>query len=83
MGVWVAASSGSGFADWRPVDNGANTDYWYFLPEAEKYSLHVGCGRTPADWGMSASTPVVSGHHNSFNCYDVRGAKSYGTCTKR
>ncbi len=82
-GVWVQAGSGSGFAAWKSVENGADADYWYSLPKSEPYALHVGCGGTKATWAMTAYTPQENGTHNSFNCIDVSGQSGYGTCLLR
>jgi hypothetical protein len=78
-GVWVQAGSGSGFAPWSGIGDGASASYSYRLPTTETYALHVGCGGTPQSWAVSADTPVVSGSH-SFDCFDISSAADYGTC---
>jgi hypothetical protein len=83
QGVWVQAAQGSGFAPWQGFGNGSTSGYWYDLPVAEPYQLHVGCGGTPANWAVSADTPQVPAGHNSFNCEDVAGRPGYGTCVPR
>jgi hypothetical protein len=82
-GVWVQASDGAGWAPWQGLGNGSTSNWWYTLPENEAYSLHVGCGGTPASWAVAVYTPTVTGSQNSFNCYDVAGQANYGTCDLR
>ncbi|MBS2540248.1 hypothetical protein KGQ20_46680, partial [Catenulispora sp. NF23] len=81
-GVWVQADQGSGFAAWQPtVSNGSTARYSLSLPLYENYSLHVGCGGTPANWGWTVTTQDVGGNSNNFLCYDVQGEQSTGYCT--
>jgi hypothetical protein len=75
VGVWVQATSGSGWASL--TDAGA---YDFTLPESESYSLHVGCGGTSASWKIAVYSPYVSGTANSFDCHDVPGGADYKTC---
>ena len=82
-GVWVQAATGSGFASWKGIAAGQNSDYWYELPTSESYSLHVGCGGTTTTWAVSATTPTVSGAQNSFYCDDIASDSQYGTCVLR
>jgi chitinase len=86
VGVWIQAAQGSGFASlWSP-DNGANMDWWSWLPTRESFSLNVGCGGTAQSWAVSAHTTIVSGagqRHISFNCFDIPGAADYKTCVRR
>ena len=83
VGVWVAATTGSGYASTLAVDSGTETDWWFSLPLAESYSLHVGCGGTSQSWGIAVDSPTVQGPHNSFNCNDVPGSSGYKSCQLR
>jgi hypothetical protein len=65
------------------LGNGSTSDWWFTLPVSEPYSLHVGCGGSPASWAVSASTPLVNGPHNSFDCHDVAAAADYQKCISR
>lgn len=79
-GVWVQASQGSGYSPWQGIGNGSTSRYWYTLPSTESFSLHVGCGGTTAQWGLSLSTPLVPGPVANFTCHDVSGQSGYGDC---
>lgn len=73
-GIWVIADNGgSGFAtmSFDLNDGFAYTHYTYVLPAGGSYSLNVGCGGSPQNWGMTAHTPTVAGTENSFKCNDV------------
>jgi hypothetical protein len=82
-GVWVQTNNGSAYAPWKGLGNGSTSDWWFTLPTQESYSLHVGCGGSTASWAVATYSPVVSGAHNSFNCYDIAGEAGYGTCVSR
>lgn len=84
-GFWIAAvnnSKQSGWASWKYA-TGTNADYWYWLPTTQPYKMSVGCGGSRATWAVATYAPQVSGQHNSFNCYDVKGQAHYGTCVLR
>ncbi|MEU4173435.1 chitinase [Streptomyces sp. NPDC026665] len=85
VGVWVQAahSSDSHFAAWRGIGDGAWADWWTDLPSNESYSLHVGCGGTPASWASENKTGVYTGPSNSFTCNDVEGDRNRGKCTRQ
>lgn len=87
-GVWVQADVDAGFAPWQGVNVpgkafGSTSRWWWWLPNGESYSLHVGCGGTQANWGVAGHTPVVSGTSNSFDCIDLPAQVGYGTCYRR
>jgi hypothetical protein len=82
-GVWVQAGTGSGWAPWQGLGNGSTSDYWYTLPTAEPYALHVGCGGSTANWATANYSSAVSGTQNSFNCIDVNTDPAYGKCVPR
>jgi hypothetical protein len=65
------------------LGNGSTSDWWFTLPVNEPYSLHVGCGGSPASWTVSATTLLVNGPHNSFDCHDVAGAPGFRKCVSR
>lgn len=79
-GVWVQATQGSGYSPWQGIGDGSTSRYWYTLPSTMSFSLHVGCGGTTASWGISLSTPLVSGPVANFTCHDVSGQAEYGAC---
>ncbi|MFF2519820.1 chitinase [Streptomyces sp. NPDC058086] len=83
VGVWVQTShsADSRFAAWRGVGDGAKADWWTDIPENERYSLHIGCGGTPASWATENMTGWHSGPKNSFDCVDIAGDPRYETCT--
>lgn len=79
VGVWVqAAATGSGWATLAAA--GSAMAYSYTLPEAESYSLHVGCGGTAASWKIAVYGPFELGTDNSFACDDVPGSTGYKAC---
>jgi hypothetical protein len=63
-GVWIQASSGSGWATLRDVDDSGYTkEFSYSLPHGEAWTVHVGCGGKTSDWkykpdGNSTTTAV-------------------------
>jgi hypothetical protein len=74
VGVWVQAdnSDDSHFAAWKPIFNQESSADWSTtIPGGEKYSLHVGCGGTPASWGAEIRTDTVTGSGSAFNCNDL------------
>lgn len=84
-GVWVQARVHSGFAPWIPLKLpgktlGSTSKWWYWLPKAESYSLHIGCGGTKANWGVACYSKVVPGVPMSFGCIDTKSKAGYGTC---
>jgi hypothetical protein len=84
-GFWIEAVNNnkqSGWASWKYA-TGTNADYWYWLPTTQPYKMSVGCGGSRATWAVATYAPQVSGQHNSFNCYDVKGQAHYGTCVLR
>ncbi|GGV74348.1 hypothetical protein GCM10010512_27570 [Streptomyces thermoviolaceus subsp. thermoviolaceus] len=85
VGVWVqtGTASDSRFAAWRGLGDGSTADWWTDLPKNERYSLHIGCGGTPASWASENMTGTYTGPHNSFDCNDLDGDPSRGTCTHR
>jgi hypothetical protein len=85
VGVWVQTtrSADARFADWKPVGSRSTANWSTSLPRNESYSLHVGCGGTPAKWSTSDTTGVFSGASNSFSCDDVAGDRNYLTCAHR
>jgi hypothetical protein len=83
VGVWVQATTGSGFASRKGIGDSSTSDYWYWLPTSEPYALHVGCGGSPSIWAVAVYSPVVGGTHNSFDCVDVSTNSNYGTCIPR
>lgn len=76
----MQAAQGSGYSPWQGIGDGSTSRYWYTLPSTESFSLHVGCGGTTAAWGISLSTPLVSGPVANFTCHDVEGQAGYGDC---
>lgn len=80
VGVYVAASKGSGFSPWQGQGNGATATFHYTLPLKESYSLHVGCGGSPSKWQVADYGVTVSTAVNNFECDDVPGQSNYGTC---
>ncbi|WP_265566995.1 chitinase [Streptomyces hygroscopicus] len=83
VGVWVQTShsADSRFAAWRGIGDGSTADWWTDMPENESYSLHIGCGGTPASWATENKTGTNSGTSNSFDCVDIAGDPRYETCT--
>ncbi|WP_260609403.1 chitinase [Streptomyces sp. WAC 01325] len=85
VGVWVEAAnaSDSHFAAWRGIGDGAYADWWTDLPSDQSYSLHIGCGGTPASWASENKTAAYSGTSSSFSCNDIEGAPNRGKCTRK
>ena len=79
-GVWVQASQGAGYSPWQGIGNGSTSRYWYTLPSAMSFSLHVGCGGTTASWAVAVTTPDASGPVANFTCHDIAGQAEYGKC---
>lgn len=74
VGVWVDAASGTdGWATtWNNGLGGKN--YSYNLSQSSSYTLHVGCGGTPQNWGSSMTAGPVSGQYYDWVC-------TYGAAT--
>lgn len=70
VGVWIEAAHGRGFADWQPGSRPNVAVYSRTLPEAEEYSVHVGCGGTPENWEQAdyLNGSVESGTSHNFAC---------------
>jgi len=75
VGVWIdATKSKDGWASIKVpyVPGGASmVDYSYRLNKGGKFKVNVGCGGTSERWGMSLSSPVVSGTKVNFRCNDI------------
>ncbi|MEV0186739.1 chitinase [Streptomyces sp. NPDC050625] len=83
VGVWVqtSRSADSRFAAWRGIKDGSKADWWTDIPKNERYSLHVGCGGTPASWATENMTGTYAVPNKSFDCVDIAGDPRYETCT--
>src|SRR5581483_11955730 len=59
-GVWVAGTSGSGFARWSPEANANVAQYSFSLPRPQTMSLHIGCGGSNGGWASDNPTPSMN-----------------------
>jgi len=68
VGVWVEAGSRSGWASL--TSNGYGGAYYSYgaISAGTTYRLHVGCGGTPQQWGITFYTPYVSGGYYDWVC---------------
>jgi hypothetical protein len=81
VGVWIdAKNGGSGWAKWIPT-NGfpQQASFSFTLPKGGIYSVHVGCGGSPAKWRSDNRSSY--GLVRDFWCYDLKGQARYGTCS--
>jgi hypothetical protein len=75
VGVWVNAGSKSGWATMWDNGNGGKFYSYGAISAGTTYRLHVGCGGTPQNWGITFYTPWVSGGYydwictSGYNCY--------------
>jgi hypothetical protein len=83
VGIWVAQATGVGMLANRIPDaaNPSTVGYHATIPEDVAYELHVGCGGTPQDWSMSASSSTTTAVTLTLRCHDVEGDPAYGTCS--
>jgi hypothetical protein len=83
VGIWVAEATNSGtFANWDPGAASPSTVVYHAtIPEDIAYELHVGCGGTPEDWLISASSTTTTAASLSLLCHDVEGDPLYGVCS--
>lgn len=68
VGVWVEAGARSGWASmW---DNGYGGKYYSYgaISAGTSYRLHVGCGGTPQNWGITFYTPWINGSTYDWVC---------------
>ena len=69
-GVWIAASSGSGFANWSGPSGGDYANFSYALPRSEAWTVHVGCGGSRSDWRYPTNGDTNTKRTNqSWTCY--------------
>jgi hypothetical protein len=67
-GVWIAASSGSGWASWSSI-NGYTVNFSRGGVSGS-WTVHVGCGGTPSNWRYSPDGKVtVTSASASWTCY--------------
>lgn len=67
-GVWIAASSGSGYANWSSI-NGYTVNFSRGGVSGS-WTVHVGCGGTPSKWLYSPDGDVtVTSASASWTCY--------------
>lgn len=68
VGVWVEAGSHSGWASLTPDGYGGAYYSYGAISAGTTYRLHVGCGGTPQNWGITFYTPYVSGGYYDWVC---------------
>jgi hypothetical protein len=72
-GVWVADNGTSGFAHLSGNGVGQQTYSYSPVNVGSTYTLHIGCGNSPADWGISFNTGPVSGTYYDWICSGSTG----------
>lgn len=94
IGIWVSASHGdAGWAEIAPTARPGSIGFVRRIKHGGDYAVNVGCGGTPSDWRMSATSALHSAGWVSLTCHDVRppmgrpagwlplaGGSRYGRC---
>lgn len=87
VGIYLdSGTPHSGFASFHPGDVASVASYAYSVPKGREYSVHVGCGGTPAAWATDDRSDGVSGRTYSFVCDDqlaLARHSHYGTCREQ
>jgi hypothetical protein len=83
VGIWIAEDTNVGlFANRSPEPKDPSTTvYNATIPVGVGYQLHVGCGGSPQNWAMSASTGNTTTARLAVRCDDVKSDPEYGTCS--
>jgi hypothetical protein len=83
VNVWLAEDTGVGLYVTKGTDeeSRSTTAYRATIPKGVTYQLHVGCGGSPQNWAMSASSINTTAVSLTVKCDDVRGDPAYGTCS--
>jgi hypothetical protein len=71
-GVWIVASNGgSGWASWWAPGMGY-ANFSYTLPYGGAWTVHVGCGGTPAHWEYPTNgNSTTTSSYRSWSCYSA------------
>ncbi len=71
-GIWIATSSGSGFANWSSPGGGDYANFNYSLPRSEAWTVHVGCGGSKSSWRYPTNGNTTTTRANqSWTCYSA------------
>jgi hypothetical protein len=82
VGVWlVGLNGGSGWATWTASATAPQVATFSRSIPAGDWSVHVGCGRSPASWLRASYSGYVSGTAHSFTCDDILGQEQFGECS--
>jgi hypothetical protein len=82
VGVWlVGLNGGSGWATWTASAAAPQVATFSRSIPAGDWSVHVGCGRSPASWLRASYSGYVSGTPRSFSCDDIPGQEQFGECS--
>jgi hypothetical protein len=83
-GVWlVGLNGGSGWATWTARATSPQFAAFSRSIPAGGWSVHVGCGGSPASWEEAIYSGWVSGTSHDFTCADIPGRGQYGRCSAR
>jgi hypothetical protein len=81
-GVWlVGLNGGSGWATWTASATSPQFATFSRSIPAGRWSVHVGCGGSPASWKEAIYSGWVSGTPHSFTCDDIPGQGQFGECS--
>ncbi len=70
VGAWVDASTGTdGWATLTGTSNNTDREYSYNLSQStSSYTVTVGCSGTPASWGGSFKSPILTSSYYDLAC---------------
>ncbi len=70
-GVWIAASGGSGYANWTPVSGAPYAANFNRGGVTTPWTVHVGCGGSTSSWKWKPDgNTTVTSSTASWTCYE-------------